>query len=212
MSRLLTDSGDQERHFSLKRWERGAQRAAWAKRAAERATPPLPCPWRALPGEAITYLPAHLLALFRGDLAVVRFVHVPGRPAAEHGTEPGEAPMRRREAGETGETADAGVESAGIRVIRGGIPWERWSPLILAAWQNGAPVPDPFRLRRRLPPQWLEQALRAPPREQAAFLVALRAGGLLPPLKVVTPEAVATWLRWDEMRARLIDVRDVNEE
>jgi hypothetical protein len=187
MSRLLTDSADQERHYSLKRWERGAQRAAWARRAAERSTPPLPCPWRAVPEDPLVELPAHVLALFRGDLVVVRFLTLPGRPAAEQGP-------------------DTGVESAGIRVIRGGIPWERWSPLILTAWKNNAPVPEPFRLRRRLPPQWLDQALAAPVADQAAFLAALRTGGFLPALKVVTPEAVAAWLRWDEMRARLIDL------
>jgi len=187
MSRLFTDSADRERHFSLKRWERGAQRAAWTKRAAERATPPLSCPWRAASEDAVTYRPAHLLALFRGELAVVRFVTVPGRPSAERGDA-------------------SGVESAGIRVIRGGIPWDSWSPLILTAWRNDAPVPDPFRLRRRLPPSWLDQALAATPADQAAFLAALRTGGFLSPLKVVTPEAVAPWLRWDEMRARLIDL------
>ncbi len=191
MSRLLTDSGDQERHFSLKRWERGAQRAAWAKRAAERATLPLPCPWRATPEDPVTYLPAYVLALFRDDLAVVRFATLPGRLSTEQDDEA------------------SGVESAGIRVIRGGLPWERWSPMILTAWKNAAPVPEPFRLRRRLPPQWLDQALAATSREQAAFLAALRTGGLLPALKIVTPEAVATWLRWDEMRARLIDARDL---
>jgi hypothetical protein len=179
MSRLLTDSWEQEQHASLKRFERGAQRAAWSRRASESHAPPLPCPWRESGSDPLTTRPAHVLALFDGDLAVVRFPH-----ALEGGAE------------------------AGIRVLRGGLPWTDWSPVILAAWRNAAPVPEPFRLRRRLPPQWLDQAVEWTVADQHVFMTKLREGGLLMPLRPVTPEAVAPWLRWDEMRARLIDARE----
>jgi hypothetical protein len=178
MSRLLTDSWDQDRHFSLKRWERGAQRAAWSQRSSESLSPPLPCPWRLTADDVVALRPAQVLAHFEGDLWVVRFSH----------------------------TLESGAE-AGVRVLRGGIPWDRWCPVILAAWANAAPVPEPFRLRRRLPPQWLEQAQTWSPGEQHAFLIKLRDAGLLAPLRPVSPDAVAPWLRWDEMRARLIDVK-----
>lgn len=179
---MLPDFHQQDRHASLKRWERGAQRAAWSQRASESLAPPLPCPWRERPADASTLRPARVLALFSGELGVVRFLH--------------------RVDDATGEGTEAG-----IRVIRGGIPWEQWAAVILTAWRNAAPVPDPFRLRQRLPPQWLEQALAASPADQAAFLAKLREGGLLPPLRPVSPEAVASWLRWDEMRGRLIDLK-----
>jgi hypothetical protein len=179
MPRLLTDSWEQEQHYSLKRWERGAQRAAWSQRATESAAPPLPCPWRRYGDEPLALRPARVLALFASDLSVVRFLH----------------------------TLETGAE-AGVRVLRGGIPWDRWCPVILAAWRNAAPVPEPFRLRRRLPPQWLDEAVTWSPGDQTAFVAKLRASGLLSPLRPVSPEAVAPWLRWDEMRARLIDARE----
>lgn len=189
MSRLLTDSWEQEQHAGLKRWERGAQRAAWAKRSAERAALPLPCPWRGAPSDPLVYHAAHVLAMFAADLMVVRFLNVPGAAAED----PSAAP---------------GLDRAGVRVVRGGVPWERWGTLILSAWRDGAPVSDPFRPLRRVPPQWLEQALAASPADQAAFIDRLRAAGFLSQLKTITPEAVASWLRWDEMRARLIDARE----
>jgi hypothetical protein len=138
----------------------------------------------------LTLRPARVLALFSGELSVVRFLHRTDDTAGENATE--------------------GYE-AGIRVIRGGIPWEQWAVVILAAWRNAAPVPDPFRLRQRLPPQWLDQACAASPTDQAAFLAKLRDSGFLSPLRPVTPESVASWLRWDEMRGRLIDAREPSD-
>jgi len=194
MSRLLTDSWEQERHSSLKRWERGAQRVAWTKRSAEHTALPLPCPWRELPDDPLSFFPAHVLALFSGDLAVVRFVQGPAlfSPDTADSNLVREAP---------------GLDSSGVRVVRGGFPWERWCPVILKAYLNGAPVPEPFRLRHRLPPQWLEHAQGWSTDDQVAFMNKLRENGFLSPLRVVTPEAVAPWLRWDEMRARLIDTK-----
>lgn len=140
--------------------------------------------------------------MFSGDLMVVRYLNVPGLSGLSGLPDPA-----------AGDPAAApGLDLAGVRVVRGGVPWERWTPLILTAWRNGAPVPDPFRPLRRVPPQWLDQALAASPADQRAFLDKLRAAGLLPPLKPVTPEAVASWLRWDEMRARLVDARREREQ
>lgn len=180
MSRLLTDSGDQDRHLSLKRFERGAQRAAWSKRAAEQSAPPLPCPWRASPDSPVLFRQAHVLALFAGDLALVRF--------------PGLA-----------DPAGRVDEGGGLRVLRGGIPWEQWCPVLLTAYRNATPVPEPFRPRLRLPPDWLEKAMRWSVADQRAFFEKLREGGALPPLRKITAEAVAPWLQWDELRARLMD-------
>lgn len=180
MPRLLTDSWDQDRHQSLKRWERGAQRAAWSRRESEAAAPPLPCRWRAAPDGPVVVRPARVLALFAGDLAVVRF---------------------------SASGAQEDESSAGVRVLRAGVPWERWTPAILNAWRAGGPVPAPFRPRRRVPTPWVERALEWAPADQKAFLDRLREGGLLPPLVPVGPEAVAPWLRWDEMRARFLDFR-----
>lgn len=150
--------------------------------------------------DPLTLRPARVLALFRDELSVVRFLHRTGDASSGSGGK-----------GSTGSEVAADGYEAGIRVIRGGIPWEQWAAVILAAWRNAAPVPDPFRLRQRLPPQWLERASAAAPADQAAFLAKLRDGGFLPPLRPVTPEAVASWLRWDEMRARLIDARENGE-
>lgn len=174
MSRLLTDSWEQDKHLGLKRWERGAQRAAWSKRETESAAPPLPCPWKAAPDSPMLLRQAHVLALFAGQIAIVRFA---------------------------GNLQDAG----GIRVLRGGLPWDQWCPVLLNAYKSGGPVPDPFRPRLRIPPQWLEQALGWSPVDQRAFLDKLRESGALPSLRPVSAEAVAPWLRWDEMRARLMD-------
>jgi hypothetical protein len=178
-ARLLPDSWDQDKHQSLKRWERATQRSAWKARAQERGAPPLPCPWRD-PGrpyevaDPVSHGPAHVLALFEGGLALVRF--------AGH------------------------LEStAGVRVLRGALPWDQWTPIILRAWMAGAPVPDPFRPRRRLPPQWLEQALAGSEADQKAFFDRLREAGILKPLAKISAEGVAPWLAWDEVRARFVD-------
>jgi hypothetical protein len=177
VNKPLPDSWQRDQHLSLKRWERGAQRAAWKTRGAEFTAPPLPCFWRATVQDTPEFRQAHILALFSGDLALVRFAGgVPG-------------------------------DSGGLRVLRGGIPWERWSPVILEAWRNAGPVPEPFRLRRRLPPDWLDKALAWNPADQKAFLDKLREGGTLPPLQPIHAEAVAPWLRWDEMRGRLMDFK-----
>jgi len=180
MPRLLTDSWEQDRHGSLKRWERGQQRAAWSRRAQDAGAAPWPCPWRAAPGDDPVPRPAHILALFAGDLAVVRFA---GADAATSGNAPPD----------------------GLRVLRGALPWETWSALALNAWRHAAPVPEPFRPRRRIPPVWLEQALGWSAADQRLFIDKLRASGALPPLRPVTAEAVAPWLRWEEMRPRLMD-------
>jgi hypothetical protein len=143
----------------------------------------LPCPWREFSDQPLVFRPAHILALFAGELTIVRFPHV----------------------------LSSGAE-AGIRVVRGGLPWEQWCPVVLTAWRHAAPVPEPFRLRRRLPPQWLDQAVLWSPADQQAFMTKLRDSGLMAPLSAVTPEAVAPWLRWDEMRARLIDAKEGNAQ
>ena len=137
----------------------------------------MPCPWRDPAAPASTPLvfgPAHVLALFEGDLTLVRF---------------------------TGHLEAV----AGVRVLRGGIPWEQWMPAILRAWQAGAAVPDPFRPCRRLPPQWLEQALGGSAGDQKTFFDRLRAGGILKPLAKISAEGVSPWLAWDEVRSRFLD-------
>jgi hypothetical protein len=177
--RLLPDSWDQDQHQSLKRWERFAQRTAWKARGKEALAPPLPCYWREPahpfdPAAALEAGPAHLLALFAGDLALVRF---------------------------TGHLESV----AGVRVLRGGIPWAQWTPVILRAWIAGAAVPAPFRPRRRLPALWLEQALAAGPSDQKIFFDRLREAGILSPLVKISAEGVTPWLRWEDVRERFID-------
>lgn len=206
MSRLLTDSWEQDRHGSLKRWERGAQRAAWSRRAQDAGAAPWPCPWRATSEAADgapILRPAHILALFTGELAVVRFVsgNVAVGNVAFGGATSGGATGDL----EGGTGSASRVPGDGLRVLRGALPWETWSALALNAWRHAAPVPEPFRPRRRIPPIWLDQALGWSPADQRLFLDKLRASGALPPLRPVTAEAVAPWLRWEEMRARLMD-------
>jgi hypothetical protein len=122
----------------------------------------------------VTFRAAHVLALFSGDVSLVRFA---------------------------GDVRDAG----GVRVLRGGIPWERWYPVLLNAYLNATPVPESFRPQLRLPPSWLQQALGWNHADQRAFFDKLRAGGALPPLRKISAEAVAPWLGWDELRARVMD-------
>jgi hypothetical protein len=94
---------------------------------------------------------------------------------------------------------------AGVRVLRGALPWDQWCAAILRAWIAGAPVPDPFRPRRRLPPQWLERALAGSADDQRMFFERLRGAGVLRPLAKISAEGVSPWLRWDEVRARFVD-------
>jgi|GEM_PF-1639472 len=75
-SRLIPDSWDQDQHQKLKRWERHAQRTAWKARGKESAAPPLPVLWKSPVSPADdpgSIGPALILALFQGDLALVRF-------------------------------------------------------------------------------------------------------------------------------------------
>lgn len=173
-NRLVTDSWEQEKHQGIKRRDRHMQRSAWKKRGGEETVTPLPCPWRDSPGGGVTLQPARVLASFKGDLWLVRFIGT----LEEH---------------------------AGIRVLRGGIPWETWGIRLLRAYAGGLPVPEPFRLVRRLPPDWLEKALHWDAEGQRAFFGSLRENGFLLPLRTIGPEAVASWLSWDEVRARFID-------
>jgi len=172
-NRPLPDFDASHRHQSLKRWERFEQRSALKRRARESAAPPLPCFWREASGAVIT-APAQVLALFEGDLMLVRF------------TGPLEA-------------------EAGVRVLRGGIPWEQWAPFLLRAYRQSAAVPEAFRPRRRLPPDWLEKAETWSASDQRLFFERLRASGLLPPLQKIREELVAEWIRWDDVRGRFVD-------
>jgi hypothetical protein len=172
--KLVPDSWDQDKHQGLKRWERFEQRTAWKTRGKESSAPPLPCLWRESGSSSVTTGAAHVLALFEGDLALVRF---------------------------TGH-----LESiAGVRVLRAGILWDQCTPLLLRALLAGAPVPEPFRPRRRLPSPWLEQALAASAADQKDFFDRLRVAGILMPLAKISAEGVSPWLRWDEVRARFVD-------
>lgn len=177
--RLIPDSWDQDKHQNLKRWERATQRSAWKTRAQESAAPPLPCPWRD-PG--VPFDPAAPLE------------YGPARVLALF--EGGLALVRF-----TGHLEAVG----GVRVLRGALPWEQWTPVILRAWRAGAPVPDPFRPLRRLPPQWLEQALGGSAADQKAFFDRLRAAGILKPWTKISAAGVAPWLAWDEARSRFLD-------
>ncbi len=96
-------------------------------------------------------------------------------------------------------------ERAGIRLLRGGIPWVEWGPHLLRAYAGGLPVPEPFRPLRRLPPDWLEKAASWGVSDQKAFFEELRKQGLLPAAREITPEGVEAWLRWDEVRPRFMD-------
>lgn len=171
---LRADDMARERHLGLKRYERGAQRAAWRARGDEEAASPLPCPWRAHASAPVEHRPARLLGLFAGDVYVVRFLH--------------DAP-----------------EPTGVRILRGGIPWEAWAPRILAAWRDNLAAPGPFRPLRRLPPEWIEAATGASPSDQRAFLDRLRASGLLPAARTINAADTAGWFDWNEARGRLMD-------
>ena len=67
------DSLALDRHQSLKRWERGAQRSSWKRRGKESEAPLLPCHWRSETAAAPSLRQAVLLALFEGDFALVRY-------------------------------------------------------------------------------------------------------------------------------------------
>jgi hypothetical protein len=178
-NRPLPDFDASHHHQSLKRWERFEQRASLRRRARESEAPPLPCYWREPSGNLIT-APAQVLALFQGDLMLVRF------------TGPLEA-------------------EAGTRVLRGGIPWDQWGPFLLRAYRRDAAVPEAFRPRRRLPPDWLEKAEAWRPSDQRLFFERLRAAGLLAPLQKISGEGVSAWMRWEEARERFVDFREAKD-
>lgn len=96
---------------------------------------------------------------------------------------------------------------AGLRVLRDGIPWEHWGPFLLRAYRRDAAVPEAFRPRRRLPPDWLDKAEAWSAADQRLFFERLRAAGLLPPLAKISAEGVTPWLRWEEVRERFVDFR-----
>ena len=73
MNRIFRDALDVDRHQTFKRLERRAQWAAWKRRSDALEAPPLPCLWRLKPEDFPIARPAHLLALFEGDMALVRF-------------------------------------------------------------------------------------------------------------------------------------------
>ena len=73
MTRIFRDALDVDRHQTFKRLERRAQWASWKRRGEEIEAPPLPCLWRSKPEDFPVARPAHLLALFQGDLELVRF-------------------------------------------------------------------------------------------------------------------------------------------
>lgn len=179
----------QDSHQDLKRWERTAQKKFWKQRGEETEAPSLPC--RCHPGthDAPRLHLAVLLALFEGDLALVRFTRDSAQPNSNELN-----------------------QGAGIRLLRAGIPWEVWHPWLLRAYLRGALVPAPFVLLRRLPPFWIEKALQWSAPQQVRFFAKLRETGLLKGLTKLDAMGISTWMRWEEVRASFLDFKETAPE
>ncbi len=175
MGRLLRDGLEFERYLGIKRWERKSHKIIWKRRKIEEEASPFSFSWKenseSLPG--LRY--AHLLAMYLGDFALVRYV---------------------------GEINEA---DSGLYLLRAGIPWKSFLPALLQRYLQGVPVPVIFQPTRRIPSDWITQILTWPLHGQLEWIAVLRDKGLLPKLPKLDSEGVAPWIRWEEVRSRFLD-------
>lgn len=172
-----------ERHMSLKRWERARQYEGLRKETALSG----PAAWcrfkaafpRAEEGPADARLPVFIVAMFENDFTCVRACHEP---------------------------APAGVPGP-CWLTAGAIAWSEYLPAIVRHYRAGLSVPAAFAPRRKLGEDLLLHLEALPGRELPGIFRELRRAGLLPPLLALSRATCPEGLPWDQLRALFQDFR-----
>jgi hypothetical protein len=164
-----------ERHRALKRWER-ARQLAGNESDPDLAGPLALCRIRTAAGEGES-IPVYVVRLFEKDLACVRACREP---------------------------LPEGFKSAWW-LVRGGIRWSGFLRGIVRHYQNGLPVPAPFRPVRKLGTEIIQHLGTLPEEALPPVFAKLRETGLLPALPALSRETCPQELPWEDIRAHFQD-------
>lgn len=93
-------------------------------------------------------------------------------------------------------------------LVRGGVQWVEYLPKIVDRYRQGAPLPSPFRPRRKLAGDLVARLAALPGSALPEVFASLREAGLLPPLLPLTRESCPACLPWDQLRAYFLDFKD----
>lgn len=163
----------------MKRWER-ARQLATLERDPVLIGPAAHC---RVPGEAgggETRIPVFIVEIFTKDLACVK--------ACEEPTPPG--------------------LPGPYWLVRGGIRWDDYLTRVVGHYRSGAPVPVPFRPRRKLGGELVARLAALPGATLPEVFARLRESGLLPPLLPLAQANCPACLPWDQLRALFLDFKD----
>lgn len=166
-----------DRHRSLKRWERARQLAALEKEP-ELVGPAAPCRLQVPSGQALR-IPVFIVEIFAKDLVCVKACAEPGPPEA-----PGP-----------------------FWLVRNGIDWAEYLPQVIRHYRAGIPVPAPFRPVRKIGGELVSRLESLPAVSLLEVFAKMREGGLLPPARPLTQANCPSCLPWDRIRSLFQDFR-----
>lgn len=172
----------EDRHRALKRWERARQLAV-LEREPEISGPAALCrvkgPAREGTGPEVR-IPVYIVQIFAKDLACVKACEEPP-PAGAPGP---------------------------FWLVREGITWTEYLPLVVRHYRAGLPVPEPFRPARKLGGELLSRLESLPPASLPEVFAKMREAGLLPSLATLSQANCPPCLAWDNLRAVFQDFKD----
>lgn len=169
----------EDRHRALKRWERARQLAGLEKDPVIRG-PVARCRTRVPAGDSEGSIPVYIIQIFAQDLVCVKACEDPAPVGAP----------------------------ATYWVVRGGIRWEEYLPLVARQYRLGMPVPEPFRPVRKLGGELVARLEALPTTYLPEVFRKLREGGLLPRLEPLSQANCPSCLAWDQLRSLFQDFRE----
>ncbi len=167
-----------DRHLALKRWERARQLAA-LEREPVLSGPAAMCRFPGAGAEAEVLIPVFIVDLFAKDLACIKVCEEP----------------------------PPGGSGKSYWLVRGGVQWVEFLPKIVDRYRLGAPLPGPFRPRRKLAGDLVSRLSALPGSNLPEVFASLREAGLLPPLLPLTRGNCPPCLPWDQLRAYFLDFK-----
>ena len=167
-----------ERHRSLKRWERARQYATLEKDPVL-AGPAALCRIKSAATDTESWIPVFIVEIFSKDLACVKACEEP---------------------------SPAGVPGP-YWLVRGGIRWEDYLLRIVSHYRSGMAVPVPFRPIRKLGGELVSRLEAIPGASLPEVFGKMRDSGLLPALRTLSQANCPPTMPWDQMRALFQDFK-----
>jgi hypothetical protein len=166
----------EDRHRALKRWERARQLAGLEKDPVIRG-PAARCRTSVPAGDLEAWVPVYIVQIFAQDLVCVKACEEPAPPGAP----------------------------SAYWLVRGGIRWEEYLPLVARQYRLGMPVPESFRPLRKLGGELVARLEALPATSLPEVFGKLREAGLLPRLEPLSQANCPSCLTWDQMRSLFQD-------